>query len=88
MASLLAIAREDNELVCVECLEYHAKINDVAQCDRKIARPFKGLFEYVWAVKIADDEDPNLNDYPLWRQLKKQIRILREEMSDEKSATK
>lgn len=88
VASLLAIAREDNELVCVECLESHSKINGVAQCDRTVARPFKGLFEYVWAVKVVDEEDPNLNDFPLWRQLKKQIRILREEISDEKGATK
>ncbi|CZT15652.1 uncharacterized protein RCC_01489 [Ramularia collo-cygni] len=88
IASLLAIAREDNELVCVECLEQHGKSIENASCDRKIARPFKGLFEYVWSVKLMDDEDPSLNDFPLWRQLKKQIRILREEMSDEKGTTK
>lgn len=85
VASLLAIARNDNELVCMECLEGHDR---AANCDRKTARPFKGLFEYVWAVKRVDDEDPDLNEYVLWRELKKQIRVLREEMGDDKDRTK
>lgn len=88
IASLLAIARGDTELVCMECLEPHPKINAVASCDRITRRPFKGLFELVWAVKMLDDEDPDLNSYALWRQLKKQVRILREEMGDEKGAVK
>lgn len=88
VASLLAIARDSNELVCMECLQCHGRINDVAGCERQIARPFKGLFEYVWAVKRVDDENPDLNDYVLWRELKKQIRILREEMDNEQSVKK
>ena len=52
-------------------------------CDRETVRPFKGLFDWAWIVRRMDDNDKDLDNYVLWREIKKQVRILREELKDE-----
>ncbi|KAK4545509.1 hypothetical protein LTR36_002859 [Oleoguttula mirabilis] len=87
VASLLAIARERDgfaERLCMECLESHVAPGDGSTCTNDSKRPFKGLYDWVWAVKQADDEDPDLDNYVLWRELKKQVRLLKEELGEEK----
>lgn len=88
VASLLAIARKEDETVCLECLEHHDKLTSNSSCDRDSKRPFKGLYDLVWLVKQMDIDDPDLDDYVLWREIKKQVRILREEMGDSKGSRK
>lgn len=86
VASLLAIARDEDdysERTCLECLEAHEKPSNGSSCDRASTRPFKGLYDLVWEVKRIDERDPDLDNYVLWREIKKQVRILREEMGDE-----
>ena len=86
VASLLAIARDADsfsERTCLECLEVHGKPQNGSTCDRESKRPFKGLFDYVWMARRIDEEDPDLDNYVLWRELKKQIRILREELGED-----
>lgn len=85
VASLLAIARGGKDVVCLECLETHDRPTNGSHCDREATRPFKGLYDYVWSVRQLDEEDPDLEKLILWREIKKQVRILREEMGDEKS---
>ena len=88
IASLLAIARDKDgfsERACLECLENHAKPSNGSTCDRNTMRPFKGLYDWVWAVRQLDDEDQDLDNYVLWRVIKKQIRILKEEMGDDQN---
>ena len=88
VASLLAIARDEDmysERTCLECLEYHEKPTNGSSCDRRSKRPFKGLYDWVWEVRQKDEEDPSLDDLLLWREMKKQVRILREELGTEKS---
>ncbi|KAF2717594.1 P-loop containing nucleoside triphosphate hydrolase protein [Polychaeton citri CBS 116435] len=82
VASLLAIAREDGfaERSCMECLEPHDKASTGDSCDRDPKKPFKGLFDYVWLARRIDEDDPSLDNLVLWREIKKQVRILREEM--------
>lgn len=85
IAALLAIAREKDhyaERLCLECMEAHDK-PERSSCDRESKRAFKGLYDWVCTVRRVDDEDKDLDDYLLWRELKKQIRLLREEMGDE-----
>jgi hypothetical protein len=87
VASLLALARDGDEFserTCLECMEAHEKPASGSTCDRETARPFKGLFDWVWTVRQLDDEDPDLDNNVLWRELKKQVRILREELGDQK----
>jgi SpoVK/Ycf46/Vps4 family AAA+-type ATPase len=89
VASLLAIARESDgysERTCLECMEAHGKPESGGTCDRETVRPFKGLFDWAWIVRQVDDEDKDLDNYVLWRELKKQIRILREELGDDKAS--
>ena len=89
VASLLAIARESDgyiERTCLECMEAHDKPEKGGTCDRETVRPFKGLFDWAWIVRQVDDEDKDLDNYVLWRELKKQIRILREELGDDKAS--
>lgn len=89
VASLLAIARDtDNssERICLECLEAHDKPSTGSSCDRDSVRPFRGLYDLVWMCKQLDEEDPDLDNNVLWREIKKQIRILREEMGDDKDS--
>lgn len=84
VASLLAIAGDADgfsDRICLECLEVHEE----ARCTREAKRMFKGLFDYVWLVKQTEGEDGSLDDLVLWREMKKQVRILREEMGEEKS---
>ncbi|KAK4508175.1 hypothetical protein PRZ48_001913 [Zasmidium cellare] len=85
VAALLAIAREDeySERVCLECMEAHAKPQNGSSCDREGVRPFKGLYDYVWLTKQMDEDDKDLDNYVLWREIKKQVRILREELGDD-----
>lgn len=87
IASLLAIARDEDkfsERTCLECMEAHGKPRNGSTCDRESKRPFKGLFDWVWIVRRLEEEDPDLDNYILWRELKKTIRILREELDAEK----
>ena len=87
IATLLAIARDSDdfsERTCLECMEAHGKPQNGSTCDKESKRPFKGLFDWVWTVRRLDEEDPDLDNYMLWRELKKQIRILREELGDER----
>ena len=89
IASLLAIARDDDkfsERICLECMTPHAKPEDGSTCNRSSKRPFKGLFDWIWSVRQVDTEDPDLDSYVLWRAIKKQVRILREELGNEKSS--
>jgi hypothetical protein len=88
VASLLAIARGGKDVICLECLESHDRPTNGSMCDRDAARPFKGLFDYVWSVRRAEEEDPDLEKLVLWREIRKQVRILREEMGDEKGAAR
>ncbi|SMQ50517.1 unnamed protein product [Zymoseptoria tritici ST99CH_3D7] len=85
VASLLAIARGGKDVVCLECLGTHDRPTNGSHCDREATRPFKGLYDYVWSVRQLDEQDPDLEKLILWREIKKQVRILREEMGDEKS---
>jgi len=89
VASLLAIARDGDafsERVCLECMQAaHQEIASGRPCDRDSQRPFKGLYDWLWTVRMADGEDPGLDDYVLWREIKKQVRILREELGDGKA---
>lgn len=83
IASLLAIAREKDayaERLCLECME---PAHEKASCDAEPKRAFKGLYDWVCAVRRMDEGDRDLDDYVLWRELKKQIRLLREELGEE-----
>jgi ATP-dependent 26S proteasome regulatory subunit len=91
IAALLAIARKEDgfvEKVCLECMEAHEKPDDGSSCDREASRVFKGLYDWIWTVSRIDEEDKDLDNYLLWRELKKQIRILREELETEKGSRK
>jgi SpoVK/Ycf46/Vps4 family AAA+-type ATPase len=91
VASLLAIARDTDacsERECLECLQAHAKPSSGTSCDKASVRPFKGLYDYIWLCRRTDDDNPDLDDYVLWREIKKQVRLLREEMGDEKDSRK
>lgn len=91
VASLLALAREKDGFAgrtCLECMEEHPEavaLGKVA-CTREAVRVFKGLYDWVWLVRQIEEGDKDLESYILWRELKKQIRILREEMGDEGKA--
>ncbi|KAK0927352.1 hypothetical protein LTR91_003840 [Friedmanniomyces endolithicus] len=87
VASLLAIARDQDgfsERVCLECLEAHAQASKGGMCDRDCRRSFKGFYDWVSMVRRQDEEDPDLDNYVLWREIKKQVRILKEELGEEK----
>ncbi|PIB02564.1 putative ATPase [Cercospora beticola] len=89
VASLLAIARDADafsEMICLECLEAHDRPSNGRTCENESIRPFKGLYDYVWLVRQMDEQDPDLDNNVLWREIKKQVRILREEMGEEKGA--
>lgn len=86
IASLLAIAREKDqyaERLCLECMDAHAKPESGGSCDREGKRTFKGLYDWVSLVRRVDEGDRDLDDYLLWRELKKQVRLLREEMGED-----
>ncbi|KAM3415998.1 hypothetical protein BST61_g9486 [Cercospora zeina] len=91
VASLLAIARDADafsERVCLECLEAHERPNNGRSCENESIRPFKGLYDYVWLVRRMDEQDPDLDNNVLWREIKKQVRVLREEMGEEKGVSR
>ncbi|CAK4031682.1 P-loop containing nucleoside triphosphate hydrolase [Lecanosticta acicola] len=91
VASLLAIARDEDdysERTCLECLDAHAAPTNGSSCDRASVRPFKGLYDLVWEVRRIDEGDSDLENYVLWREIKKQVRALREEMGDDDSSKK
>ena len=90
IASLLAIARDQEDYVktCLECMEAHGKPTNGNTCDKESRAPFKGLYDFVWLVRQTDDEDPELDKYRLWREVKKQVRILREELETESQGRK
>ena len=74
-----ALSRNSTDFVAV-----HSKPENGRTCDRsETCRPFKGLYDFVWTVRQTDDEDPDLDNYLLWREVKKQVRILREELDNE-----
>jgi transitional endoplasmic reticulum ATPase len=83
VAALLAIARDTDSFAdrtCLECLEPHSRPANGATCENDTKRPFKGLYDWVWMVRQVDEDDPDLDNYVLWREVKKQVRILKEEM--------
>ncbi|KAK4555087.1 hypothetical protein LTR86_007853 [Recurvomyces mirabilis] len=87
VAALLSIARDKDvfvESVCLECLEAHERPGNGRSCENESTRPFKGLYDWIWMVRQMDEEDGDLDNYLLWREVKKQVRILREELGDEK----
>lgn len=87
VASLLTIARDGyvfSDKVCLECMESHGKPDNGSSCDRPTRRPFKGLYDWCWEVRQQDEEDPDLDNYVLWREVKKQVRVLKEEMGEER----
>lgn len=87
VASLLAVARDGDysaEKLCLECMECHSLGQGGVRCDRDAHMAFKGLYDWVWKVRRLDDEDRDLDSYVLWREIKKQVRILREEMGGDK----
>jgi len=89
VASLLAIARDSDKFsdrVCLECMQCHATPENGGMCTNERNRPFKGLYDWVWMVRQQDGENPHLDDYILWREIKKQIRILKEEMGREEGS--
>lgn len=89
VASLLAIARDSDKFsdrVCLECMQCHATPENGGTCTNERNRPFKGLYDWVWMVRQQDGENPHLDDYILWREIKKQIRILKEEMGREEGS--
>ncbi|EMF16323.1 P-loop containing nucleoside triphosphate hydrolase protein [Sphaerulina musiva SO2202] len=85
VASLLALARDadGNSKVCLDCLEAHARPENGRICDRTSVRPFKGLYDYVWLIRRVEEDDPDLEKNKLWIEIRKQVRILREEMGDD-----
>lgn len=87
VASLLAIARETkdcNDQTCLECMETHEKPSNGTRCDRDGRSAYPGLYDWIWTVRQMEEEDPSLDDYVLWREVKKQVRYLREELGDGK----
>lgn len=100
VASLLQIARRDKggndgdddddsdgsaaHPLCLECMKAHGRPSGGSTCDREPVRPFKGLFDLVWAVRRLEEDDKDLDQYILWRELKKQVRLLREQIQDDK----
>lgn len=87
VASLLAIAREQDgfvERLCLACLEAHPEPESGSSCMGDTKRPFKGLYDWIWMVKQVDEEDPDLDNFVLWREIKKQVRLLKEELGEEK----
>jgi len=87
IAALLSIARDKDSLtenVCLECMESHPRPESGRSCENESARPFKGLYDWIWCVRQVDEEDGDLDGYLLWREVKKQVRILREELGEEK----
>lgn len=85
VASLLALARDadGNSKVCLDCLEAHARPENGRICHRTSVRPFKGLYDYVWLIRRMEEDDPDLEKNKLWIEIRKQVRILREEMGDD-----
>lgn len=93
IASLLAIARAEKgdgyvERVCLECMEEHGRPTSGLSCEGEGKRVFRGLYDWISLVRSMDEGDRDLDDYVLWRELKKQVRLLREEMGDEGNRNK
>jgi AAA+ superfamily predicted ATPase len=87
VATLLAIAREGQESVathstCVECSHIHERSTREAVCDGDAFMPWIELSQFFKRVRALDNEDPDLNNYVLWREIKRQVRILREMMGE------
>ena len=87
VASLLSIARDrddSGEKLCLECMGTHTRPSNGSSCDRESKRAFKGLYDWVWEVRQTEEGDSDLDNYVLWREVKKQVRILKEEIGDGK----
>ena len=87
VATLLAIARDGQDKLatqntCVECLHIHERSTSEAVCDGDAFMPWIELSTFVKRVRALDNEDPDLNNYVLWREIKRQVRILREMMGE------
>lgn len=85
VATLLALAREDSfsEHVCLECMEAHEKSSSGGSCEREPWKALRGMYEYTCLVRNMEEKDRDLESYPLWVEMQKQVRILREGMGDE-----
>ncbi|KAK5109065.1 hypothetical protein LTR62_007521 [Meristemomyces frigidus] len=90
VASLLAIAhngeKHSDARVCLECMSVHDNSSaidlEARVCRQQSVRVFKGLYEWVWEVRQVDDSDKDLENYVLWREVKKQVRMLREQLGE------
>ncbi|WPG97659.1 Hypothetical protein R9X50_00043900 [Acrodontium crateriforme] len=92
VASLMEIARDVDGFIartCLECLEVHSESESEmgVACDKDAKRKFIKMYDWIWMVRNADSKDPDLDNYILWRVVKKQVRILREEMGDDNDPT-
>jgi AAA+ superfamily predicted ATPase len=87
VATLLTIARKGQgdaatHSTCVECEHIHERSSREAVCDGDAFMPWVALSVFVKRVRALDNEDPDLNNYVLWREIKRQVRILREMMGE------
>ena len=86
VAALLAIARDEHtfdKTTCSGLSNLQANPVSALSCDNHKANlPLASFHEITLDAEQLDDGG-DLDVYVLWRQLKKQIRILREEMDDE-----
>lgn len=89
VASLLVLARKEKEeeadasvsVVCLNCMQTHGNVGKF--CEREAQRGFKGLYEFCSKVRGLEDEDSELEKNVLWREIRRQVRILREELESE-----
>ncbi|KAF1827891.1 P-loop containing nucleoside triphosphate hydrolase protein [Dissoconium aciculare CBS 342.82] len=85
VATLLAIARHGQGKVatrttCVGCSHIHEKTAPGAVCNVEPVEVFTELYYFALRVRAVDNDDPDLDNYVLWREIKRQVRILKEMM--------
>ena len=87
VAALLAIARNENKAVDQTALEHMAppEYGDCILVSTRSMRPLQASCEDS-ALSVAsdkDEEDPDLENYVLWREIKKQVHTLQEDLDEE-----